>query len=68
VKGNSMKRYTYTVEFFPIQALQVETGIDKEKIEAKLNEYAARGWRLRETALCGQLGLICIFEREEERG
>jgi hypothetical protein len=63
-----MKRYTYKVEFFPIQELQVETGIHTAKIEAKLNEYAARGWRLRETALCGQLGFICIFEREEERG
>jgi hypothetical protein len=63
-----MKRYTYTVEFFPIQELQVETGIDKEKIEETLNKSAAKGWRLRETALCGQLGLICIFEREEERG
>jgi hypothetical protein len=63
-----MKRYTYKVEFFPIKELQVETGIDKAKIEAKLNTYAAKGWRLRETALCGQLGFICIFEQEEERG
>jgi hypothetical protein len=60
-----MKRYTYTVEFFPIQELQAETGIHTSNIEAKLNEYAANGWRLRETALCGQLGFICIFEREE---
>jgi hypothetical protein len=60
-----MKRYTYKVEFFPIQELQVETGIQTVKIEEQLNTYAARGWRLRETALCGQLGLICIFEREE---
>lgn len=63
-----MKRYTYKVEFFPIKELQVETEINKPKIEETLNTYAASGWRLRETALCGQLGFICIFEREEERG
>jgi hypothetical protein len=63
-----MKRYSYTVEFFPIQELQIGTEINKTKIEETLNKFAANGWRLRETALCGQLGLICIFEREEERG
>jgi hypothetical protein len=63
-----MKRYTYRVEFFPIKELQIETEINKTKIEETLNKSAANGWRLRETALCGQLGLICIFEREDERG
>jgi hypothetical protein len=63
-----MKRYSYKVEFFPIEELKIETGIRTANVEEHLNEYAARGWRLRETALCGQLGLICIFEREDERG
>jgi len=63
-----MKRYNYSVEFFPIEELKIETGIRTAQVEEHLNEYAARGWRLRDTALCGQLGLICIFEREEERG
>jgi hypothetical protein len=68
VNGRTMKRYTYKVEFFPIKELQIETEINKTKIEETLNKFAANGWRLRETALCGQLGFICIFEREEERG
>lgn len=58
-----MKRYSYTVEFFPVEELKIEPGIDTASIAEKLNAHAARGWRLRETALCGQLGLICIFER-----
>lgn len=61
-------KYKYKVEFFPIDEVQVEKGLNKEKIEATLNEYAANGWRLRETALCGQLGLICVFEEKEEEG
>ena len=53
------------MEFFPLEAIRIEGGIDKGKIEETLNEYTAQGWRLRETALCGELGFICIFERKE---
>jgi hypothetical protein len=60
-----MKGYEYKVEFFPIGELKVGKEIDKEKLDETLNEYAANGWRLRETALCGELGFICVFEREE---
>jgi hypothetical protein len=62
-----MRSHKYKVEFFPIEEIQVEKEIDKARIEETLNSYAANGWRLRETALCGQLGLICIFEQEEDR-
>ncbi|HUV80031.1 MAG TPA: hypothetical protein VMW40_04305 [Candidatus Bathyarchaeia archaeon] len=58
-----MKGHKYKVEFFPIEKIQVKKEIDKGKIEETLNKYAEKGWRLRETALCGQLGLICIFEK-----
>lgn len=58
-----MKSCKYKVEFFPINELKVDKGIDKERIEETLNKYATKGWRLRETALCGELGLICIFEK-----
>ena len=58
-----MKDHKYKVEFFPIEEIQAEKEIDKGKIEETLNEYATKGWRLRETALCGQLGLICVFEK-----
>jgi len=58
-----MKGHKYKVEFFPIEEIQVEKEIDKGKIEETLNEYAENGWRLQQTALCGQLGLICIFEK-----
>ncbi len=58
-----MKGYKYKVEFFPIEEIQVKKEIDKGKIEETLNKYAEKGWRLRETALCGELGLICIFEK-----
>jgi hypothetical protein len=66
-----MKLYNYKVEFFPIEELRVGTGIDKAELEETLNTYAANGWRLRETALCGELGFICVFEKqgeEEEEG
>jgi hypothetical protein len=61
-----MKGYNYKVEFFPIGELKVGKGIDKAKLEETLNAYAANGWRLRETALCGELGFICVFEKKEE--
>lgn len=61
-----MKRYSYKVEFFPIEEIQVEKEIDKGRIEETLNSNAGKGWRLQQTALCGQLGLICIFEQEED--
>ncbi|MBE0517248.1 MAG: DUF4177 domain-containing protein [Methanophagales archaeon] len=60
-----MRRYSYKVEFFPIEEVQVEKEIDTERIEETLNSYAGRGWRLGQIALCGQLGLICVFEEEE---
>jgi hypothetical protein len=60
-----MKGYEYKVEFFPIGELKVGKEIDKEKLDETLNEYAANGWRLRETALCGELGFICVFEKKE---
>ena len=60
-----MKRRSYKVEFFPIEEVLVEKQLDKERIEATLNRYAKRGWRLGQVALCGQLGLICVFEQEE---
>ena len=58
-----MRRYRYKVEFLPIEEEEGEKKIDKGKIEETLNEYAENGWRLQQTALCGQLGLICIFEK-----
>lgn len=59
-----MKGYKYKVEFFPIEEIQVvEKEIDEGKIEETLNKYAEKGWRLQQTALCGQLGLICVFEK-----
>ena len=60
-----MKRSSYKVEFFPIDEIQIEKRLDKARIEATLNRYAKRGWQLGQVALCGQLGLICIFEQEE---
>ena len=60
-----MRSYRYRVVFFPIEEIQVEKEIDKGRIEETLNRYAAKGWRLRQTALCGQLGLICVFESYE---
>jgi hypothetical protein len=59
-----MRRYRYKVEFLPIEEEQGEKKIDKAKIEETLNSYAAKGWRLRQIALCGNLGLIYVFERE----
>jgi hypothetical protein len=61
-----MKEYNYKVEFFQIGELKVGKGIDKARLEETLNEYAANGWRLRETALCGELGFICVFEKKKE--
>ena len=43
-----------------------EKRIDKGIIEATLNSYAADGWRLRQIALCGNLGLIYVFEQENK--
>ena len=60
-----MKGYNYKVEFFPIGELKVGKEIDKAKLEEALNAYAASGWRLHETALCGELGFICVFEKKE---
>ncbi len=62
-----MRRYSYKVEFFPIDEIQVEKGLDKGRIEETLNSNAGKGWRLKETALCGEFGFICIFEKEEDR-
>lgn len=65
-----MKRPSYKVEFFPIEELKIGTGIHTANVEEHLNEYAARGWRLRETALCGQLGfdlhLLNVKKREDK--
>lgn len=58
-----MRSYKYKVEFLPIEEEQGEKKIDKEKIEEILNSYAAKGWRLRQIALCGNLGLIYVFEK-----
>jgi hypothetical protein len=55
----------YKVVFFPIEEVQVEKEIDTERIEETLNRYAEEGWRLRQLDLCGELGLICVFEQEE---
>ena len=58
-----MKRYRYKVEFLPLEEEEGEKKIDKTIIEETLNEYAAKGWRLRQIALCGNLGLIYVFEK-----
>ncbi|RZN38337.1 MAG: hypothetical protein EFT35_04925 [Methanophagales archaeon ANME-1-THS] len=60
-----MSGYSYKVEFFPIEEVLVEKQVDRGRIEKTLNRYAKRGLRLAQVALCGQLGLICIFEQEE---
>ncbi|MDI6810190.1 MAG: DUF4177 domain-containing protein [archaeon] len=56
----------YKVVFLPIEEVQVENKIDTERIEETLNRYAEKGWRLGQIALCGQRGLICVFEEEEK--
>lgn len=61
-----MKRRSYKVEFFPLEEVVTEKQVDKERVEATLNRYARRGWRLAQVSICGQLGLICIFEEETE--
>ena len=53
------------MEFFPIEEVQVGKEIDTERIEETMDRYAEKGWRLGQIALCGQLGLICVFEQEE---
>jgi SOS response regulatory protein OraA/RecX len=55
--------YKYKVEFLPIEEEQGEKKIDKERIEEILNRYAENGWRLRQIDLCGNFGLICVFEK-----
>jgi hypothetical protein len=60
--------YKYKVEFLPIEDVLVEKQLDAGRIEKTLNRYAKRGWRLGQFALCGQLGLICVFEQEEAGG
>jgi len=61
-----MRRYRYKVEFLPFEEEQDERKIDKQQIEDILNRYAENGWRLRQIDLCGNLGLICVFEVKEE--
>ena len=51
------------MEFLPIEEEQGERKIDKERIEEILNRYAENGWRLRQIDLCGNFGLICVFEK-----
>jgi len=58
-----MRGYRYKVEFLPLEEEEGEKRIDKGIIEATLNSYAADGWRLRQIALCGNLGLIYVFEK-----
>ncbi|MCW3130076.1 MAG: DUF4177 domain-containing protein [Methanophagales archaeon] len=42
---------------------QGERRIDKERVEEILNKYAEDGWRLQQIDLCGNIGLICVFEK-----
>ena len=60
-----MKRYSYKVEFLPIEGEEGARRIDKTVIEATLNRYAEEGWRVWKIDICGNLGLVCVFEREE---
>ena len=60
-----MKRYSYKVVFLPIEGEEGARQIDKAKIEATLNRYAEEGWRVWKIDICGNLGLVCVFEREE---
>lgn len=60
-----MKRYSYKVEFLLIEGEEGARQIDKAKIEATLNRYAEEGWRVWKIDICGNLGLVCVFEREE---
>jgi hypothetical protein len=55
--------YKYKVEFLPIEEEQGEKKIDKERIEDILNRDAENGWRLWQIDLCGNFGLICVFEK-----
>jgi len=61
-----MRRYRYKVEFLPFEEEQGERKVDEQRIEDILNRYAENGWRLRQIDLCGNLGLICVFEVKEE--
>ncbi|RJS76122.1 DUF4177 domain-containing protein [Methanophagales archaeon] len=58
-----MKRCRYKVEFLPMEEEQGERRIDKERVEEILNKYAEDGWRLQQIDLCGNIGLICVFEK-----
>ena len=60
-----MKRYSYKVVFLPIEGEEGTRRIDKAKIEVTLNRYAEEGWRVWKIDICGNLGLVCVFEREE---
>ncbi|MFV9677956.1 MAG: DUF4177 domain-containing protein [Methanosarcinales archaeon] len=60
-----MKRYSYKVVFLPIEGEEGARQIDKAKIEAILNRHAEEGWRVWKIDICGNLGLVCVFEREE---
>jgi hypothetical protein len=60
-----MKRYSYKVEFLPIEGEEGARRIDKTVIEATLDRYAKEGWRVWKIDICGNLGLVCVFEREE---
>jgi len=60
-----MKRYSYKVEFLPIECEEGARQIDKAEIEATLDRYAKEGWRVWKIDICGNLGLVCVFEREE---
>lgn len=53
------------MEFLPIEGEEGARQIDKAKIEATLNRYAEEGWRVWKIDICGNLGLVCVFEREE---
>jgi hypothetical protein len=53
------------VEFLPIEGEEGARQIDKAEIEATLNRYAEEGWRVWKIDICGNLGLVCVFEREE---
>ncbi|KAF5426898.1 hypothetical protein C5S39_14285 [Candidatus Methanophagaceae archaeon] len=41
-----MKRYSYKVEFLPIECEEGARRIDKTVIEATFNRYAEEGWRV----------------------
>jgi hypothetical protein len=60
-----MRRYRYKVEFLPIEGEEGARQIDKAEIEATLNRYAEEGWRAWKMDICGNLGLVCVLEREE---